>query len=100
MQRLTNSDNPLGLPWLEVSQGDGARQQILLDTFPFVIGRNQDTDLPVTSGGVLREHASIEQDGRGYRLARQIIDERIDYAQAASRLHTRVDVRWNPWESA
>lgn len=33
------------------------------------------------------------------QIAARLIDDRIDYAQAASRLHTRSDVPWSPWES-
>ena len=33
-------------------------------------------------------------------VARQTIDGRIDYAQAASRLHTGLDILWNSWQSA
>ena len=30
-------------------------------------------------------------------LALKVVDQRRDYAEAASRLYTRTDVKWNPW---
>lgn len=59
----------VGQPWLEYYPSDGGPpEQTVLESFPFTIGRNEATDLPVNSGRVSREHAVILRADDGYRL--------------------------------
>jgi pSer/pThr/pTyr-binding forkhead associated (FHA) protein len=60
---------PPGTPWLEYFfQQGGPVQKCLLTTFPFSIGRNDTTDLPINSTRVSREHAVIIRGGNTYRI--------------------------------
>jgi EAL domain-containing protein (putative c-di-GMP-specific phosphodiesterase class I) len=60
---------PPGTPWLEYfSQQGGPVQKCLLSSFPFSIGRNDTTDLPINSTRVSREHAVIVRGGNTYRI--------------------------------
>ncbi len=64
MQSLTAD-----VPWLEYSPQQGAPvQKSLLTSFPFSIGRNDSTDLPINSTRVSREHAAIVRAGHSYRI--------------------------------
>ncbi|HUT77767.1 MAG TPA: FHA domain-containing protein, partial [Polyangia bacterium] len=59
----------VGQPWLEFCPtDDGPAEQTVLESFPFTIGRSEETDLPVNAGRVSREHAVILRDGDGYRV--------------------------------
>jgi pSer/pThr/pTyr-binding forkhead associated (FHA) protein len=60
---------PAGTPWLEffTHQG-GPVQKCPLTSFPFSIGRNDTTDLPINSTRVSREHAAIVRAGDTYRI--------------------------------
>jgi len=59
----------VGQPWLEYFPADGGPpERIVLQSFPFTIGRNEATDLPVPSSRVSREHAVILREEDGYRL--------------------------------
>jgi EAL domain-containing protein (putative c-di-GMP-specific phosphodiesterase class I) len=56
-------------PWLEYcSEQGGPVQKTLLNSFPFSIGRNDTTDLPIQSTRVSREHAVIVRTGQTYRI--------------------------------
>ena len=58
-----------GTPWLEYFQQQGGPvQKTLLTSFPFSIGRNDTTDLPINSTRVSREHAAIVRAGNAYRV--------------------------------
>jgi EAL domain-containing protein (putative c-di-GMP-specific phosphodiesterase class I) len=61
--------NATGSPWLEnfLVQG-GPAQKTLLTQFPFTIGRNDSTDLPINSTRVSRQHAAIVRAGDIYRV--------------------------------
>jgi EAL domain-containing protein (putative c-di-GMP-specific phosphodiesterase class I) len=60
---------PAGTPWLEYFQQQGGPvQKTLLTSFPFSIGRNDTTDLPINSTRVSREHAAIVRAGNTYRV--------------------------------
>ena len=60
---------PPGTPWLEYFfQQGGPVQKCLLTSFPFSIGRNDTTDLPINSTRVSREHAVIIRGGNTYRI--------------------------------
>jgi pSer/pThr/pTyr-binding forkhead associated (FHA) protein len=43
-------------------------QKTLLTSFPFSIGRNDNTDLPINSTRVSREHAAVVRTGNTYRV--------------------------------
>jgi EAL domain-containing protein (putative c-di-GMP-specific phosphodiesterase class I) len=59
----------MGIPWLEFfPQQGGPVQKTLLTTFPFSIGRNDTTDLPINSTRVSREHAVIVRAGNTFRV--------------------------------
>ena len=61
--------NATGTPWLEFFPHQGGPvQKSLLGTFPFSIGRNDTTDLPINSTRVSREHAAIVRAGDTYRI--------------------------------
>jgi EAL domain-containing protein (putative c-di-GMP-specific phosphodiesterase class I) len=61
--------NSTGTPWLEHFLQQGApAQKTLLTSFPFTIGRNDTTDLPINSTRVSRQHASILRAGDMYRV--------------------------------
>jgi EAL domain-containing protein (putative c-di-GMP-specific phosphodiesterase class I) len=61
--------NASGTPWLEFFPHQGGPvQKSLLATFPFSIGRNDTTDLPINSTRVSREHAAIVRAGDTYRI--------------------------------
>jgi EAL domain-containing protein (putative c-di-GMP-specific phosphodiesterase class I) len=63
------SANSAGTPWLEYFlQRGGPAQKTLLASFPFTIGRNDTTDLPINSTRVSRQHASILRAGDTYRV--------------------------------
>ncbi|MBN2296791.1 MAG: EAL domain-containing protein [Pirellulales bacterium] len=58
-----------GIPWLEHYPTDGGQpQQTILDDFPFVIGRSEDSDLTIESNRVSRRHVEILHDDDGYRI--------------------------------
>jgi EAL domain-containing protein (putative c-di-GMP-specific phosphodiesterase class I) len=60
---------PSSTPWLEYSAEQGLPvQKCLLTSFPFSIGRNVTTDLPINSTKVSREHAAIVRVGKSYRI--------------------------------
>jgi EAL domain-containing protein (putative c-di-GMP-specific phosphodiesterase class I) len=63
-------DRALGLPWLEFAPADGGQpQQTAIDSCPFTIGRTEETDLPIRSNRISREHAVILHDlNGGYRV--------------------------------
>jgi EAL domain-containing protein (putative c-di-GMP-specific phosphodiesterase class I) len=67
---MTNpSGAATGTPWLEyfLQQG-GPAQKTPITSFPFSIGRNDTTDLPIHSTRVSREHAAILRAGDTYRV--------------------------------
>ncbi len=70
MRTQVMHDRALGLPWLELSPPDGGPpQQTAIDSCPFTIGRTEETDLPIHSNRVSREHAVILHDlNGGYRV--------------------------------
>jgi EAL domain-containing protein (putative c-di-GMP-specific phosphodiesterase class I) len=53
-------------PFLE--RVGGAGEPIVLEKFPFTLGRNESCDYQVPSTRVSREHAAISKDGRHYRI--------------------------------
>jgi EAL domain-containing protein (putative c-di-GMP-specific phosphodiesterase class I) len=59
-------DRAKGLPWLERDSADGGEpERIPLPAFPFTIGRDEASDLPIHSSRVSRKHAVIlREDGR------------------------------------
>jgi EAL domain-containing protein (putative c-di-GMP-specific phosphodiesterase class I) len=61
-------DQAVGIPRLEREGPDGAAVQVLLEAFPFTIGRSEEADLHVDSTRVSREHAVVERQGNDYRL--------------------------------
>lgn len=59
----------VGQPWLEYYPADGGPpERTVLESFPFTIGRNEATDLPVNSSRVSREHAAIFREADDYRV--------------------------------
>ena len=63
------SQTPPGTPWLEhFPQQGGPAHKTLLASFPFSIGRNDTTDLPINSTRVSREHAAIVRASDTYRV--------------------------------
>jgi EAL domain-containing protein (putative c-di-GMP-specific phosphodiesterase class I) len=55
-------------PWLEFfPQQGGPVQKTVINSFPFSIGRNDATDLPINSTRVSREHAAIVRAGSTFR---------------------------------
>jgi EAL domain-containing protein (putative c-di-GMP-specific phosphodiesterase class I) len=59
----------VGQPWLEHYPADGGPpERTVLESFPFTIGRNEATDLPVNSSRVSREHAVIFREEDDYRV--------------------------------
>jgi EAL domain-containing protein (putative c-di-GMP-specific phosphodiesterase class I) len=56
-------------PWLEYfpEQG-GPVHKCVIASFPFSIGRNDTTDLPIHSTRVSREHAAIVRVGKSFRI--------------------------------
>lgn len=69
MRTQVMPDRSTATPWLEYDTGEsGPPQRILLEHFPFTIGRSETADFQVNSGRVSREHAAILQEGRAYRL--------------------------------
>ncbi|MDZ4819832.1 MAG: EAL domain-containing protein [Planctomycetota bacterium] len=69
MKNDFNSPAAAGVPWLEFfPQQGGPVQKTLVATFPFSIGRNDTTDLPINSTRVSREHAAIVKAGNTYRV--------------------------------
>ncbi len=66
---LQRSATTHGVPWLEFfPQQGGPVQKSAIDSFPFSIGRNDTTDLPINSTRVSREHAAIVKAGNAYRV--------------------------------
>lgn len=53
-------------PYLE--RVGGAGEPIVIEKFPFTLGRNESCDYQVPSTRVSREHAAISKDGRHYRI--------------------------------
>jgi len=69
MRTQVMHERAAGLPWLEHYPVDGGSpQQTALDSFPFVIGRNEDSDLTIDSSRISRRHAEVLCTGDGYRL--------------------------------
>jgi EAL domain-containing protein (putative c-di-GMP-specific phosphodiesterase class I) len=69
MNLQASRPSPAGTPWLEhTPQPGGPAQKTLLVSFPFSIGRNDATDLPITSTRVSREHAAIVRAVDTYRV--------------------------------
>jgi EAL domain-containing protein (putative c-di-GMP-specific phosphodiesterase class I) len=69
MRTQVMHERAAGLPWLEHYPVDGGPpQQTALDDFPFVIGRNEDSDLSIDSSQISRRHVEILCDEDGYRL--------------------------------
>lgn len=59
----------VGLPWLQRTGRDSRiPEQTLIDTLPFVIGRNDSANLAIPFGRVSREHAAIVRDGAAFRI--------------------------------
>ncbi len=60
---------PAATPWLEYfpEQG-GPINKCVIASFPFSIGRNDTTDLPIHSTRVSREHAAIVRVGKSFRI--------------------------------
>jgi hypothetical protein len=54
--------------YFEAPQSQGAPSQLLLDHFPFAIGRQQGNDLVLPDSRVSRRHALIDLAGGRYRL--------------------------------
>jgi EAL domain-containing protein (putative c-di-GMP-specific phosphodiesterase class I) len=54
-------------PYLE-RVGGAPGQPIVIEKFPFTLGRNETCDYQVPSTRVSREHAAISKDGRHYRI--------------------------------
>ena len=68
--RTTSITEPVAdAPWLEYFPTDSSTaEKTKIDAFPFTIGRNESTDLPIDSSRVSREHAAIYCDESGYRV--------------------------------
>lgn len=59
-----------GLPYLEYGPVTGGQptQRIVLDSFPFVIGRGIAAHFVLSDEQVSKKHASIERDAQGFRV--------------------------------
>ena len=53
-------------PYLE--RMNGTHEPIVIEKFPFLLGRNESCDYQVPSTRVSREHAAIHKDGKHYRI--------------------------------
>lgn len=63
------SDPNSGAPWIEYYQVGGSSPiKLELNTFPFVIGRDESVDFTVESGRVSRKHVAFDQEGGEYIL--------------------------------
>ncbi|MFI4875231.1 MAG: FHA domain-containing protein, partial [Blastopirellula sp. JB062] len=62
-------DPQVEAPYFEIfSSADGETKKLLIEKFPFSIGRNESCDYPVESGRVSREHALLLKEGNHYLL--------------------------------
>ena len=58
-----------GVSYLEQLSSDGMTpERTLIESFPFLIGRDETTDFQINSGRVSREHAVIRRDGAKLRI--------------------------------
>jgi EAL domain-containing protein (putative c-di-GMP-specific phosphodiesterase class I) len=63
------SSKTANAPWLEFfPQQGGPAQKTVINSFPFSLGRNDTTDLPINSTRVSREHAAIVRAGNTFRV--------------------------------
>jgi EAL domain-containing protein (putative c-di-GMP-specific phosphodiesterase class I) len=68
MQTVVMPENATAVPWLEVDFHGGSPERVLLEKFPFIMGRGETADLRVPSTRVSREHAVITKQGRTFTL--------------------------------
>ncbi|PQO44731.1 FHA domain-containing protein [Blastopirellula marina] len=62
-------DPQVGAPFFEIfSAASGETRKLVIEKFPFSIGRNESCDYPVESGRVSREHALLLKEGNQYLL--------------------------------
>jgi len=100
-ERLGNCHRQATTP---LAQCGGAKRLIAMfppetdkESFEAALADFTDDELSLVAGPegdfmLLYEHESLALAD----VARKIIDDRLDYAQAAARLHTRTDVQWQP----
>jgi hypothetical protein len=68
MQTVVMPENATAVPWLEVDFHGGSPERVVLEKFPFIMGRGETADLRVPSTRVSREHAVITKQGRTFTL--------------------------------
>lgn len=67
MRTQVMHERALDLPWLEQCPADGGLpQRTVLDSFPFLIGRDENLNLTIPSKRVSRQHATILETDDGY----------------------------------